>query len=487
MTNKIRADEAITFDDVLLVPKYSSVLPKDVSLQTQFSRNISINIPLCSAAMDTVTEARLAIAIAQEGGIGVIHKNLSVEEQIAEVKKVKRAANGIILDPVSLHPSTPIREAIRIMQTQDISGFPIVEKDNTLVGILTSRDLSFEKHLDSPVSSIMTKDKLVTAKEGVALEDATRIIQKEKVEKLLIIDDANRLKGLITMRDIRNNERYPHACKDSSGRLRVAAAVGNKPQDVERAEALRNASVDVIVVDSAHGHSEFVIQQVKKLKAIFKDTLDIVAGNIVSTEAAKALVEAGADGVKVGVGPGSICTTRVVTGTGVPQITAITDVYGVASKAGVPIIADGGIKYSGDIAKALAAGASCVMIGSLFAGTEESPGEKVMYRGRSFKIYRGMGSLGAMMEGSSDRYFQGEQEKLVPEGIEGRIPYKGHLSDFVYQLVGGVRSAMGYTGAATLPAFTERAEFIKITAAGLKESHPHDVIITQEAPNYWIE
>lgn len=483
----VRIPDAITFDDVLLVPQYSDVLPSEVDLRTHFSRTIRLNLPLCSAAMDTVTEARLAIAIAQEGGIGVIHKNLSIENQVAEVNKVKRAANGIITDPLTLAPDTPIKNAIEIMNTHEISGFPIIQGDMRVVGILTSRDLRFERDTDRPVSAIMTKENLVTAEEGISLEDATEILQRQKVEKLIIVDKDYKLKGLITIKDIRNNERYPHACKDGRGRLRVAAAIGNKEKDLDRAEALIAAAVDVIVVDSAHAHSRGVIEQVKRLKERYKDTIDVVAGNIISAEAAKALVDVGADGLKVGIGPGSICTTRVVAGVGVPQVHAIQDVYQYAYKKRVPVIADGGIRYSGDIAKALAAGASSVMIGSLFAGTEESPGEKIIYRGRTFKTYRGMGSLGAMVEGSADRYFQTQAEKLVPEGIEGRTPYKGHLSDFIYQLIGGVRSSMGYVGAKDLEAFHERAKFIRITNAGLSESHPHDVIITQEAPNYWVD
>ncbi|MBI4977996.1 MAG: IMP dehydrogenase [Spirochaetes bacterium] len=485
----IDAEEAITFDDVLILPRYSEVLPADVDLSTRFSRNIRINIPLCSAAMDTVTEANLAIAIAQEGGIGVIHKNLSIEQQVHEVKKVKRAENGIINDPLTLTPDTPISEAVKIMEGQAISGFPIVEGGNMkLVGILTRRDLRFEKNLDRPVSSIMTKDKLVTAKVGVSLDEAVTILQGQKVEKLLIVDADNRLKGLITMKDIRNNMRYPFASKDASGRLRVAAAVGVKQTDLDRARALFDSSVDVIVVDTAHGHTKGVIEQVKKVRALFKDKIDIVAGNIATAEGAEALIEAGVDGVKVGMGPGSICTTRIVAGIGVPQITAIMNACSAAKKKNIPVIGDGGIQFSGDIAKALAAGADSVMIGSLFAGTEESPGEKIIYRGRTFKTYRGMGSLGAMSEGSADRYFQENgSAKYVPEGIEGRTPYKGALSDFVYQLVGGLRSSFGYVGAKDLAAFKDRATFIRISSAGLKESHPHDVIITQEAPNYWVD
>lgn len=480
-------EESLTFDDVLLVPQYSDVLPNTVDLNTKFSRSIDLHIPLCSAAMDTVTEARLAISIAQEGGIGVIHKNLSLEEQVSEVKKVKRAANGIIPDPVTLSPQTPIKEAINIMNTHEISGFPIVESDMTVVGILTNRDLPFERDTSLPVSSIMTKKNLVTAKEGVSLDEARDILQRHKVEKLLIVDNENRLKGLITIRDIRNNERYPNACKDHQGRLKTAAAIGNKDSDVERAKALLGVGADALVVDSSHGHSLGIIKQVKRLKEMFGDKIDIVAGNIVTAEAAKALIDAGADGVKVGIGPGSICTTRVVAGVGVPQISAIIDVASYAAKKGVPLIADGGVRYSGDIAKALAAGADSVMIGSLFAGTEESPGEKIIYRGRTYKSYRGMGSLGAMTDGSADRYFQGEAEKLVPEGIEGRTAYKGSLSDFIFQLVGGVRSSMGYVGAPSINEFKKRAKFIRVSGAGLRENHPHDVLITQESPNYWAD
>lgn len=477
----------ITFDDVLLVPRESDILPTDVSTRTRFSRNIFLNIPLCSAAMDTVTTAPLAIALAQEGGIGVIHKNMDPRAQALEVEKVKRSENGVINDPVTLTSDTLVRDAVAIMEKNQISGVPIVD-DGRLSGILTNRDLRFEKDYSRPVREIMTAGNLITAPQGTTLEQAKDIMQKHKIEKLLITDDAGTLAGLITIKDIMKNSRFPNACKDEKGRLRVAAAVGVTDSEKERAAALVEANVDALVVDTAHGHSRGVIRMVEYLKSRY--AIDIIAGNIATTEAAEALIKAGVDAVKVGIGPGSICTTRIVAGVGVPQVSAICAAVAAAARHDIPVIADGGIKYSGDIAKALAAGASTVMIGSLFSGTTESPGEIFFYKGRSFKAYRGMGSMGAMVEGSKDRYFQGNitvSNKLVPEGIEGRVPYKGDIAPFIYQLVGGLRAAMGYTGSPDIETMRREATFIRITAAGLKESHPHDVTITQESPNYWIE
>ncbi|MCA8979363.1 MAG: IMP dehydrogenase [Planctomycetes bacterium] len=475
--------EGLTFDDVLLVPQHSDLVPTEVDLATRFSRNVSLNVPLASAAMDTVTEWGLAVALAREGGIGVIHRNFSVEGQIQEVDKVKRSANGVIIDPVTLPPTATVGEARSLMATHHISGVPIVEGE-VVVGILTSRDCRFQTGDSTPVGEIMTRENLVTAPPGTGLEQARELLYRHKVEKLIIVDDARRLRGLITMKDIKMLEQFPKAATDDRGRLRVGAAIGVR--DFERAEGLVEAGVDVLVVDTAHGHSTNVMDTVRELKR--KLDVDVVAGNIATAEAARALVDAGVDAVKVGIGPGSICTTRVVAGVGVPQLTAVMDVVEAIKSSGVPVIADGGIRFSGDIAKAIAAGASCVMLGSLFAGLEESPGETFLYKGRSFKAVRGMGSLGAMQKGSKERYRQGdvqEAHKLVPEGIEGMVPYKGRLSHFVHQLVGGVRSGMGYTGARDIPSFWERAVFCRITAAGIKESHPHDVSITKESPNYF--
>lgn len=475
--------KALTFEDVLLVPKYSNVLPKDVDLSTKFTRNVSLNIPLVSAAMDTVTEARAAIAIARLGGIGVIHKNMDVETQAKEVEKVKKSESGIIIDPVKVFPDDTIAKALDIMSTYRISGVPVVDRDGKLVGILTNRDLRFEKNTTRFVKDLMTKMPLITAKEGISLEEAEDILHQHKIEKLPIIDSEGYLKGLITIKDIQKKKTYPNANKDKFGRLRVAAAVG-VGNGVERAAALVGAGVDVIVVDSAHGHSQGILDVVKAIKERFD--VDVVGGNVATAEATRALIEAGADAVKVGIGPGSICTTRIVAGVGVPQISAIDECAREGAKHGVPIIADGGIKYSGDIAKALAVGASSVMIGSLLAGTEESPGESIMYQGRKYKSYRGMGSIGAMQKGSNDRYFQEgtAADKLVPEGIEGMVPYRGRIRDVVHQLIGGLRASMGYCGAKDIPTFWENAEFVEITSAGLKESHVHDVTITKEAPNY---
>ncbi|MBL8863541.1 MAG: IMP dehydrogenase [Planctomycetes bacterium] len=475
--------EGLTFDDVLLVPRDSDVLPRDVSLATRFSRNVALNLPLASAAMDTVTEEKLAVALAREGGIGVIHRNLSIEGQIREVDKAKRSANGVILDPVTLPPTATIREARAIMQRHNISGLPILE-GRKVVGILTRRDCRFQTSDDTPVGRIMTKDKLVTAPPRTSLEEAREILFKHKVEKLILVHNGDELAGLITMKDLNMLQAFPSSAVDARGRLRVAAAIG--VHDYERAEGLVRAGVDVLVVDTAHGHSANVANTVREMKR--RHPVDVVAGNVATAEGARALVEAGADGVKVGIGPGSICTTRVVAGVGVPQFTAVLEVVQALQGSGVPVIADGGIRFSGDLVKALAAGASCAMLGSLFAGLEESPGEVILYKGRSFKSVRGMGSLGAMQAGGKERYRQGdvtEADKLVPEGIEGMVPYKGKLSAFVYQLVGGVRAGMGYVGAATLPALWERARFVRITDAGRRESHPHDVTITKESPNYF--
>ena len=477
----------LTFDDVLLVPAESAVLPKDVDTRTRLTRNIELNIPIVSAAMDTVTEARMAIALAREGGIGIIHRNLSIEEQVAEVDKVKRSESGMIVEPVTLRPTDKVRDALAVMERYHISGVPITDEEGRLVGILTNRDLRFEDDLDQPVANLMTKENLITAPVGTTLDEAREILHKYKIEKLPVVDEHGILKGLITVKDIQKRIQYPNATKDAQGRLRVGAAVGVGPDALERAAALVEEGVDVLVVDTAHGHSRAVIEMVRAIKSRWD--VDVIAGNIATGEAARALIEAGADAVKVGVGPGSICTTRVVAGVGVPQITAIMDVARVARAYGVPVIADGGIQYSGDIAKAIAAGADSVMLGSLLAGVDESPGEVILYQGERFKEYRGMGSIGAMKARSysKDRYFQQDVDsiaKLVPEGIEGRVPYKGPLANVVYQLVGGLRAAMGYCGARTIRELQEKARFIQMTNAGLRESHPHDVIITKEAPNY---
>ena len=481
--------EALTFDDVSLVPARSDVLPTEADTTTKFTRNIPLNIPVSAAAMDTVTESHLAIAIAQQGGIGVIHKNLSIESQRDEVDKVKRSESGMIVDPVTMTPDHPISDAMDMMDRYRISGVPIVERNGQLVGILTNRDLRFETRLDLPISEVMTKENLITVPIGTTLNEAKAILQRYRVEKLLVVDENYRLKGLITVKDIQKAIKYPLAAKDDLGRLRVAAAVGATGDFFERAQELVRARVDALVVDTAHGHTESVISAVKKIKSRFPE-IDLVAGNIATAEATKDLILAGVDGVKAGMGPGSICTTRVVSGAGVPQITAIMESARAARGSGVPVIADGGIKYSGDIAKAIAAGADSVMIGSLFAGTDESPGEIILFQGRSFKAYRGMGSISAMKEGSRDRYGQGgegQMSKLVPEGIEGRVPHKGPLASLVHQLVGGLRSGMGYCGCRTIAELQERARFIRVTSAGLRESHVHDVIITKEAPNYRIE
>ncbi len=481
-------DKGLTFDDVLLLPARSSVVPKDVDISTYLTTEIRLNIPIVSAAMDTVTEYRLAIALAREGGIGIIHKNMPPEKQAKQVDRVKRSESGVITDPFYLYPDSMLKEAVKIMDNYHISGMPIVEKDGRLVGIVTNRDIRFIENYDQPVKNVMTKDNLITAPVGTSLKEARDIMAKYKIEKLPLVDEDFRLKGLITIKDIEKVRQYPNSCKDDVGRLRVGAAIGVGKDIWERLELLIAAKVDVVVVDTAHGHAENVINAVKEIKKKYRD-VQLIAGNVATSEGARDLVEAGVDAVKVGVGPGSICTTRVIAGVGVPQLTAIMEASKEAHAKGIPVIGDGGIKYSGDITKAIAAGADSVMIGGLFAGTEESPGEIVIYKGRSFKTYRGMGSLGAMKEGSKDRYFQEEEEsdKLVPEGIEGRVPYKGSLSAVVYQLTGGLRSGMGYCGARNIPELQKNARFIAITPAGLKESHPHDVIVTKEAPNYRID
>ncbi len=477
--------EGLTFDDVLLVPQHSDVMPGDVDLTTRFSRSVELRVPLASAAMDTVTESQLAIALAREGGIGVIHRNYSVEDQVREVDKVKRSANGVILDPVTLPPDATIGEAREIMRTQNISGFPVIDKDR-VVGILTHRDLSFHEEDATPVSAVMTAQNLVTAPPGTSLAEARLILNQYKVEKLLIVDEGRHLQGLITKKDLDMLEAFPQSAVDERGRLRCAAAIG--VHDLERAEGLVGAGVDVLVVDTAHGHSTNVMNTVRELKQCL--SVDLIAGNVATAEAARALVDAGVDGVKVGIGPGSICTTRIIAGVGVPQFTAVRNVARELRGSGVPVIADGGLRYSGDMAKALAAGASSLMVGSLFAGLEESPGETLIYQGRSFKAVRGMGSIGAMQRGSKERYRQGhitESDKLVPEGIEGMVPYRGKLSPYVYQLCGGIRAALGYCGAATIRDLWERARFVRVTAAGMRESHPHDVQITKETSNYHAE
>lgn len=480
---KIRA-RALTFEDVLLVPAYSEILPKEVSLQTKFSKNITLNSPLVSAAMDTVTEYRTAIAMARVGGIGIIHKNMDINSQVAQIKKVKKSESGVIIDPIFISPEATLMQAKAITDNYKISGVPVVDDSGSLIGILTNRDMRFETDLNRLVKEVMTKAPLITAQVGTSLEEARNIMNKHKIEKLPIVNEKGILKGLITIKDIQKRIEYPHSNKDDFGRLRVGAAIGVFQYD--RAKALVDAGVDVLVLDSAHGHSRGILETIKEIKKHL--VVDIVAGNVATKEGAKALIEAGADGVKVGIGPGSICTTRIVAGVGVPQITAIADVAEICNQEGIPLIADGGIKYSGDIAKALAAGASSVMIGSMLAGTEESPGETIIYQGRQYKSYRGMGSLGAMNKGSADRYFQEgtAQEKLVPEGIEGRVPYRGKIADVIHQMLGGLRSSMGYLGSKDIPTLWKKAEFVEITQSGLRESHVHDVMITKEAPNYHI-
>ncbi len=480
---------ALTFDDVLLVPSHSTVLPREVSLKTRLTRNIQLNVPLVSAAMDTVTEARLAIALAQEGGLGIVHKNLSPQEQAAEVRKVKRYESGVVRDPITVPPDMKVRDVMALTAQRRISGLPVVE-GRKVVGIVTNRDLRFETRLDAPVREIMTpRERLVTVREGASLEEAQALMHRHRLERVLVVDGEFELRGLITVKDILKSSEHPNACKDEQGNLRVGAAVGVGAGTDERVEALVAAGVDVIVVDTAHGHAQGVLDRVKWIKSHYP-RLQVIGGNIATAAGAKALIDHGADGVKVGIGPGSICTTRVVAGIGVPQITAIQNVYAALKGTGVGLIADGGIRFSGDIAKALAAGADCVMLGSLFAGTEEAPGEIELFQGRSYKSYRGMGSLGAMQQGAADRYFQDpatHADKLVPEGVEGRVPYKGPVTGVIDQLLGGVRASMGYLGAASIAEMRERAEFVEITAAGMRESHVHDVQIVKEAPNYRIE
>jgi IMP dehydrogenase len=477
--------EGLTFDDVLLQPARSAVLPAQVDTSTRFSRNLALNIPIVSSAMDTVTESHLAIALAQQGGIGIVHRNMPIDRQAEEVDRVKRSESGMIVDPVTIGPDEKIFEALELMKRYRISGVPVTENGGKLVGILTNRDLRFETRYDLPVRAVMTSKNLITVPVGTTLEQAQEILHQHRVEKLLVVDNDYYLKGLITVKDIQKKLKYPNAAKDSQGRLRVGAAIGATGDFLERAQELVRRKVDVLVIDTAHGHSERVMEAVAAVKKAVE--VDLVAGNVGTHSGAKDLVDLGVDGIKVGIGPGSICTTRVVSGAGVPQITAILECAKAARATGVPLIADGGVKYSGDITKAIAAGAHTVMIGSLFAGTEESPGETILYQGRTFKSYRGMGSLGAMAQGSTDRYSQDPNAKLVPEGIEGRVPYKGLLADMVYQLVGGVRAGMGYCGCANIDELQQKAQFLRVTLAGLRESHVHDVIITKEAPNYRVE
>jgi IMP dehydrogenase len=484
----IEIEERLTFDDVLLVPAFSEVLPKEADVSSPLTRTIRLNIPLVSAAMDTVTESRTAISMAQEGGIGIIHRNMTVSDQAGEVDKVKKSESGMILNPITMSPEQKIYEALEVMKKYRISGVPIT-KNGKLVGILTNRDLRFEKQLDEKISSVMTKDHLITVPVGTTLEASKEILHKNRIEKLLVVDEQNNLKGLITIKDIEKMRKYPHSCKDPLGRLRVGAAIGPGKDREERTEALIKAGVDVLVIDTAHGHSRDVLAAVRDTKANFPDC-QLIGGNVATREGTLDLIKAGVDAVKVGVGPGSICTTRVIAGVGIPQLSAIIETSGVSEKYGVPVIADGGIKFSGDITKAIAAGAHTVMIGNLFAGTDESPGEIVLYQGRSYKVYRGMGSIEAMKEGSKDRYFQEDVEseaKLVPEGIEGRVPYRGALSYAIQQLIGGMKAGMGYLGARNIQELQQKAKFIRITSSGLRESHVHDVIITKEAPNYRLE
>ncbi|MBN9293145.1 MAG: IMP dehydrogenase [Flavobacteriia bacterium] len=488
LSNLNSAKEGLTFDDVLLVPAYSEVLPKDVSLKTKFSRNITLNIPIISAAMDTVTESSMAIAMAQQGGIGVIHKNMPIADQALEVRKVKRSESGMILDPLVLSEKCLVKDALELMKEHKIGGIPIVDENKTLKGIVTNRDLRFEKNVNRPITEVMTGTNIVTTNDGANLSKAEEILQENKIEKLPVVDENNRLIGLITYRDIIKVRIHPNSNKDKYGRLRVAAAVGVTHDTIDRVSALVEAGVDAVVIDTAHGHSQGVVDKLKEVKSRFPE-LDVVVGNIATAEAAKYLVDAGADAIKVGIGPGSICTTRIIAGVGVPQLTAINDVAAEIEGTGVPVIADGGIRYTGDMVKAIAAGADTIMIGSMLAGTEESPGETTIYEGRKYKSYRGMGSLEAMQKGSKDRYFQADEsdvKKLVPEGISGRVPYKGQLIEVVYQIVGGLRAGMGYCGAPTVDRL-KGAKFTRITNAGMRESHPHDITITREAPNYSIK
>ncbi len=488
MPKKKIVGEALTFDDVLLVPAKSAVLPRDVDIRTRLTRSITLNIPLISAAMDTVTESDMAVAMAREGGIGVLHKNMTIQRQVEEVDRVKRSESGMILNPVTAHATQRVDDVLTLMMKYKISGIPVVDESGKLIGIITNRDLRFEPDREQLVKEIMTKENLVTAPLGTKLEQAEKILQKHKIEKLPVVDKGGVLRGLITFKDIQKKKKHPHACKDEHGRLRVGAAIGVTADTLERADALIRAEVDFLIIDTAHGHSRGVIEMVRKVRKKFS-RLELIAGNVGTEEGARDLIRAGVDAIKVGIGPGSICTTRVVTGVGVPQITAIMDCARATSRNNVPLIADGGIKQTGDVAKAIAAGADCVMIGGLFAGVDESPGEKVLYEGRSYKVYRGMGSVEAMRSGSKDRYFQDAEEdiqKLVPEGIEGRVPYKGPLGDTAFQIVGGLRAAMGYCGTRTIPELRSKGCFMKMSGAGLSESHPHDISITKEAPNYHL-
>ena len=486
--HKIPPEEAFSFDDVLLLPNYSDVVPKDVHVRTRLTRNISLNIPIVSAAMDTVTESDAAISIARAGGIGFVHRNMSVQSQAMEIDKVKKSESGMIVNPVTVEPDQKVGDLLQMMEKYRISGFPVTQGDQ-LVGIVTNRDLRFETDLDKKISEVMTRENLVTVQEGISLEDSKKMLHKHRIEKLLVVDENGRLTGLITIKDIEKIKKYPDACKDKLGRLRVGGAIGVGPDILERTENLLNAGADVILIDTSHGHSKNVIDAVVKLKTTFDD-IELIAGNVGTAKGAEDLVNAGVDGVKIGIGPGSICTTRVVAGVGVPQVSAIMNCKSVSSKTGVPLIADGGIRFSGDISKAIGAGAHSVMLGGLLAGTDESPGELVLFQGRSYKVYRGMGSIEAMKKGSKDRYYQSEQtdaDKLVPEGIVGRVPYKGSLAAVIYQLIGGLKSGMGYLGCRNLDELREKARFVKISAAGMRESHVHDVIITKEAPNYRLE
>ena len=485
---KIPPEQAFSFDDVLLIPNYSDTLPKDVNTITRLTNNITLNIPIVSAAMDTVTEADTAISMAREGGLGFIHRNMSIASQAIEVDKVKKSESGMIVDPITIDPEKPVHEVLKLMEKYRISGVPVIKSDQ-LVGIVTNRDLRFETELDKKVSEVMTRENLITVSEGITLEESKKLLHKHRIEKLLVVDKKGRLTGMITIKDIEKIKKYPNACKDNMGRLRAGAAVGVGSDMVERTEGLLKAGADVILIDTSHGHSKNVIDGIKQLKLTFKD-IELIAGNVGTAKGAEDLINAGVDSVKIGIGPGSICTTRVVAGVGVPQVTAIMNCRAISNKAGIPLIADGGVKFSGDITKALGAGAHVVMIGGLFAGTEESPGETILYQGRSYKVYRGMGSLEAMKKGSKDRYYQSdvsEEDKLVPEGIVGRVPYRGSLAANIFQLIGGLKAGMGYVGCLTIEELREKARFIQISAAGLRESHVHDVIITKEAPNYRLD
>lgn len=486
MNHKIVSD-GITFDDVLLIPRYSDILPKETSLSTKLTKGIALNIPIISAAMDTVTESEMAIALAREGGIGIIHKNMSISKQAEEVDKVKRSESGMIRNPITLTEQNTAQDALALMSKYKIAGFPVIDSNQQLIGIVTNRDLRFKSNGLQPIAELMTKNTIITTHVGTTLEEAEQLLEKHRIEKLPVVDNNGVLHGLITFKDIQKKKKYPNACKDQHGRLRVGAAVGVASETLDRVKALVDSGVDVIIIDTAHGHSLGVISMVKQVKQLYPE-LQIIAGNIATEDAARDLIEAGVDGIKVGIGPGSICTTRIVAGVGVPQLTAIMNAASIAKQYGIPIIADGGIKQTGDIAKAIAAGADCIMIGGMLAGHEESPGEKILLEGRAYKMYRGMGSLGAMQQGSADRYFQDIEEgiaKLVPEGIEGRVPYKGNASDTIYQLIGGLRASMGYCGCKSIAELKEFAQFIRITGAGLKESHPHDVVVTKASPNYF--